>query len=381
MRIVHISDCFEPRVGGIETQVGDLAAHQVAAGHEVHVLTATAAQAGERERYSSVGSTPAGVVVHRIASRIVAGLPIHPRGGALIRRTLADLKPDVVHVQAGVVSPFAYQGAREARLAKLPLAITWHCMLDGIERPLRVGGRLLGWDGESAALSAVSNVAAARVAAAFPVEGAPSDVGVLPNGLDLAFWTPRPHVPSAGPLRLIATQRVAPRKRTRTLIQVMAALTSRLGRGAVELTIAGGGPDLAAVRREVERRGLADVVHLRGRVPREELPELYAEHDAFISPAKLEAFGIAALEARACGLPIIALAGTGIATFVTNEVDGLLVDADPGLAAAVARLVRDDGLIEKIAAHNRATPPAAGWSDVLAAAEREYARAHRLLPF
>ncbi len=381
MRIVHISDCFEPRVGGIETQVGDLAAHQVADGHEVHVLTATAAESGQSARYDGVRANSAGVMVHRIATPLVAGLPVHPRGGSLIRRTLAEVKPDVVHVQAGVVSPFAFQGASEARRARLPLAITWHCMLDGIERPLRWGGRVLGWDGESAALSAVSEVAAARVASVFPVEGAPGDVGVLPNGLDLSFWTPRTHIERTGALRLIATQRVAPRKRTRTLIQVMAALTSRLGAGAVELTIAGGGPDLATVRREVERRGLSDVVNLRGRVPREELPALYAEHDAFISPARLEAFGIAALEARACGLPVVALAGTGIGTFIADEVDGLLADSDPGLAAAVSRLIREDGLLERLTAHNRATPPAAGWRDVLAAAEREYARARRLLPF
>ena len=64
-----------------------------------------------------------------------------------------------------------------------------------------------------------------------------------------------------------------------------------------------------------------------------------------------------------------------------SEVDGLLADSDPGLAAAVSRLIREDGLLERLTAHNRATPPAAGWRDVLAAAEREYARARRLLPF
>ena len=76
MRIVHISDCFEPRVGGIETQVGDLAAHQVADGHEVHVLTATAAESGQSARYDGVRANSAGVMVHRIATPLVAGLPV-----------------------------------------------------------------------------------------------------------------------------------------------------------------------------------------------------------------------------------------------------------------------------------------------------------------
>lgn len=380
MRIVHVSDCFAPRVGGIETQVGDLASHQVAAGHEVHVLTATA----DGDAYTSVTTTPDGVRVHRLASRLVGGLPVHPRGSALIARRLRALAPDVVHVQAGVLSPFAFQGARVAREADLPLAITWHCMLDGVERPLRLGARALGWDGESAALSAVSEVAAARVAQAFPVEGGPGDVGVLPNGLDLAAWAPAPGTtPRAadGVLRLVATQRVAPRKRTRTLVRTLAAARTVLGDGAVELTIAGDGPDLGRVRREAERLGVAGSLHLLGRVPRTELPALYARHDAFLSPARLEAFGIAALEARTAGLPVVALAGTGIGTFVTHEREGLLAGDDAGLVSAVVRLALEKDLLAGIAAHNRAVPPATAWTDVLAAAEREYARARRLVRF
>ena len=41
MRIVHVTDCYLPRMGGIETQVADLVRHQSAAGHDVHVVTST----------------------------------------------------------------------------------------------------------------------------------------------------------------------------------------------------------------------------------------------------------------------------------------------------------------------------------------------------
>lgn len=386
MRIVHISDCFAPRVGGIETQVGDLAAHQARAGHDVHVLTATAAPAGTPDRYGDVTRTVDGVTVHRIASRVVAGLPVHPRGRRLLARALEELKPDVVHVQAGVVSPFAFQGAKAARAANLPLAITWHCMLDGVEGPLRRGARLLGWDGESAALSAVSDVAAARVAQAFPVEGAPGEVGILPNGLELAAWAPADcvvpdHVIPPRPLRVVATQRVAPRKRTRELVDVVAAVSRRVGAGSVRLTIAGDGPDLATVRRHARAAGVSDVVELLGRVPRGDLPALYAGQDVFLSVARLEAFGIAALEARASGLPVVALAGTGITSFIADGVDGLIAPDDAGLADALERLATEPGLYARLRGNALATSPAAGWDDVLAAAEREYSRARRLAPF
>lgn len=54
MRIVHVTDCYLPQVGGIESQVADLVRHQIAAGHDVHVVTSTA---------DAVGAT---AQVHRI---------------------------------------------------------------------------------------------------------------------------------------------------------------------------------------------------------------------------------------------------------------------------------------------------------------------------
>ncbi|WP_418606788.1 glycosyltransferase [Georgenia sp. SUBG003] len=121
LRVVHVSDCFPPRVGGIETQVHDLAARQAAAGDDVHVLTATADPAlpGGGRRGSSLVD---GVRVHRFASRATLGAPFHPLEDVLVPRALRQLRPDVVHVHAGVVSPFAFAGATAARRLGLPLA-------------------------------------------------------------------------------------------------------------------------------------------------------------------------------------------------------------------------------------------------------------------
>ncbi|MPV38655.1 glycosyltransferase family 4 protein [Georgenia subflava] len=411
MRVAHVSDCYPPRVGGIETQVRDLATRQARAGHEVHVLTATADPAlpGGGYRADTVSE---GVHVHRYASRATLGLPVHPLEGPLLRRALAELRPDVVHVHAGVVSPFAYAGARAARRLRLPLAITWHCMLDGTVGVYRLGARLTGWHRAPAALSAVSTVAAQRVAEVFARP--PEDVLVVPNGLDVAAWAPSTtdgaapgHVPQSTtgdgaasvvpgqlppstPLRVVATQRLAPRKRAVPLVRIIGSVHDRLGRDAdgrprVHLELIGSGPAEAAVRAEVARSGLTDVVEPVGRVPRGELARRYADAHVFVAPARLEAFGIAALEARASGLAVVAGRGTGISEFVTDGVDGLLTAdgsdglgdaaADAALAAALVRLARDPGLLDGILEHNATTAPAADWRDVLAAADGLYARA------
>jgi glycosyltransferase involved in cell wall biosynthesis len=380
VRVVHVSDCFWPRTGGIESQVRDLANHQAAAGHAVHVLTATAGPGGA---YRTTTTEPSGVRVHRMASPVTLGVPVHPLGGRLTRRAFELLRPDVVHVHAGVVSPFAHDGARAARALGLPLVITWHCMLTGVEGPLRFGSRLTGWRSAPAALTAVSTVAAQRVAAALDRD----DVAVVTNGLDVDEWRPgNPSgvaAPPPPPLRVVATQRLAPRKRTVPLVRAFALAAKQLGREdgrwAMHLTLVGAGPDEFAVRREAERLGVADAVSLVGLVPRAELAARYRDQHVFLSASEKEAFGLAALEARASGLAVVARAGTGMSEFVADGVDGFLAPDDEGLAEALVRLATDAGLRERILEHNHRVPPAADFSDVLRAAEREYGRARRLV--
>ncbi|GAA4417512.1 glycosyltransferase family 4 protein [Georgenia halophila] len=396
LRVVHVSDCFPPRVGGIETQVHDLAAEQARAGYDIHVLTATADPALPNGRRAE-STTADGVTVHRFASAATFGLPFHPLEDVLLPPVLRELVPDVVHVHAGVVSPFAYAGARAARRAGLPLAITWHCMLDGVTPFYRTGARVLGWNRASLAASAVSGVAAERVAQVLGRE--PDEVAVVPNGLDVAAWLPaatapeasrRGPLPPSGPLRVVATQRLAPRKRALPLVRVLARVHERLGRDdagrpRVQLELVGSGPEERAVRSEVSRRGLQDVVTVAGRLPRGRLAARYRERHVFLAPARLEAFGIAALEARATGLAVVAGRGTGISQFVTDGVDGLLTSdradglddaaADEALADALVRLATEEGLLAGILAHNAAVPPAADWSDVVAAADALYGKA------
>src|SRR5690625_5108097 len=139
MRIVHVSDCFAPRVGGIESQVQELGIEQARAGHAVHVLTATAQDPDEtppgisRHRYSE---TISGVRVHRLASPAMLGVPVHPRGRSLITRALVLIEPDVVHVYAGLISPFVYLGwmaavdqSLNATIAEQVIVVTVCCVL------------------------------------------------------------------------------------------------------------------------------------------------------------------------------------------------------------------------------------------------------------
>lgn len=384
MRIVHVSDCFAPRTGGIETQVGDLARHQARAGHDVHVLTATLGEGGER---GGVVDVEDGVRVHRLGARLPFDLPVNPVAGpGLIRSALRQVRPDAVHVHAGVVSPFAFDGVRVATALRLPTAITWHCMLDGTVGVGRHVVRHTRWRRLPAALSAVSGAAAARVQELFD-----APVDVVPNGIDVTAWARTAGAATDrdgdgpdggehdGPVHLVATMRLAPRKRAVPLVDVVAAAARRLPRGALRLTLIGDGPARDAVRARVAAAGLTGVVDLRGRLPRAQVRAAYADADVFLAAARLEAFGIAALEARTAGLAVLAHAGTGVGEFVTDGVDGFLVADDAAMTDAIVRLAEHRDVLSALRRHAATVPPPFDWDHVLAAAQAQYARAARLV--
>jgi glycosyltransferase involved in cell wall biosynthesis len=376
VRIVHVSDCYPPRLGGIETQVRALAVRQAAAGHDVHVITATP---GVEVRRGT--ETLDGVVVHRATASMPAELPVHPRVNGVMRELLADggaaAGADAVHVHGGVVSPFAYPGARVARQLGLPTVATIHGVWGGVFSPAaRLADLVTGWTRWGVVLTAVSDAAADPIRR---IVGPGVPVGIVPNGIDVEAWR-IPHLAGdPDEVRLVAVMRLAPRKRTMPLVRMVEEASRFLPKGRrLRLTLVGDGPVTAQVRRHIDKHGLSYgscVVDLAGRLAPDQVRATLGASDAFIAPAKLESFGIAALEARTAGLPVLAYASTGISTFVRQEQEGLLAADDRAMTAAIARIAGDDPLRRRIAEHNRTTEPDQSWPKVLATVEAAYAAA------
>jgi glycosyltransferase involved in cell wall biosynthesis len=316
-----------------------------------------------------------GVPVHRMALRLPWELPVNPLAPPEVRRRLRSGGFDVAHVQMGVVSPFATDLADVALGVGVPTAITWHCLMGRSQPLFRLLGHARRWGARGAALSAVSAVAARTVQ---DVVGDAAAVAVLPNGIDVARWQPQDDPGQGGhdPVRVVAAMRLAARKRPAALVRVLARAAELLGDSArLELTLFGDGPERSRLERLVERLGLAGSVRLPGRVHRDVLRDTYWRSDVYLTTARLEAFGIAALEARTAGLPVVSRRDTGVGDFVVHEVNGLLVDDDAALAAALARLAADRDLLRRLGRHNRTTAPGQSWPAVAALAEAEYRRA------
>lgn len=366
MKVALLSDCYPPRTGGIESQVSDLAVHLQAAGHEVEVFTATRGAKGER---SGAVEIVDGVPVHRMALHLPGDIPVNPMAPPVVRTRLQERGFDVAHVHLGVVSPFAWDMARVATGLGLPTALTFHCVLDKAALTLRQPVR--SWTGQGAVLSAVSEVAAKGVRHAAP--GVP--VGVVPNGIDPQAWPAGPVRPTARPVRVVTATRLAPRKRVGALLRVVADAHARLGPGALVVDVFGEGAMGVLLESRSAALGLGDVVRWRGSVSRPELARQYREADVFLSTTRLEAFGIAALEARTSGLPVIARADSGVGEVVADGISGLLAPDDAALTDALVRLAADATLRTRLAQHNSSIPPSQTWERVVDLVLAEYRRA------
>ncbi|GAA3193686.1 glycosyltransferase family 4 protein [Dactylosporangium siamense] len=365
MRIAHVTDFFLPRLGGIEMQVHDLAVRQQAAGHEVEIITTTPggpADDGELR-------------VHRLSERLWL-LPAEVRPGVLRagRELLLNGRYDVLHVHAGPASPLAFAAA--ALADRVPTVVTIHSLLSHLEHAFRALDTASGWTRWPAVWTAVSDVAAA------PLQRLvwPMEVHVLPNGIDTDRWRVDPHPADPAGVLVVAVMRLAARKRPMQLLRLLRQARATLPAAAgLRVVIAGEGPRRPAMERFLRRHGMTGWVSLPGRLSRPQIRSLFAQSDLFVAPAILESFGIAALEARCAGLPVVARAEGGIGQLIADGREGVLVDSDAAMADAIAALVMDPARRGRIAAHNLATSPPVAWPDVLARTTGLYelAAAHR----
>ncbi|WP_340538429.1 glycosyltransferase family 4 protein [Nocardioides sp. GXZ039] len=341
MRILHVADEYLPRIGGIELHVHDLATRQRRMGHQVTVVTGT--RSGESE-------DPDGPVVVRD------------------RRDHAEWlqRADVVHAHLSVVSPFASRILRRAVALGIPSTATVHSTWSERGPVAALNSALLPRHVASIDWTAVSERAAAPVRAALGVP-----VAIQPDAVEIERWRP-PSTPPPGPPRVVCVMRLTRTKRAVPLATILRAVADET---TLHATIVGDGPERPHLESALRREGLADRVRLTGTLSRQAVRRHLESAAVFLAPAHREAFGIAALEARTLGLPVVASSRSGVATFIEHGVDGLLGIDDKELSEQVARLLRDPSLRGSISAHNRHITPDLGWPAALRRAEEAYRRA------
>ena len=192
----------------------------------------------------------------------------------------------------------------------------------------------------------------AEAAALVSLYGAsPEKVHVVTPGVDLARFAPANGKGSArsklniapDALMLLFVGRIQPHKGPDVLVRAVAEMLTHSPhlRAKLALVIMGGASGSGHAEPERLRSmakflGIEDVVHFIDPVLRSDLPDWYRAADLVCVPSYSESFGLVALEAQACGTPVVATAVGGLRTAVSDGISGSLVDGhDPKAWASV----------------------------------------------
>ena len=269
---------------------------------------------------------------------------------------------DVIHSHYWISGKVAMAASRELGI---PLVHTMHTMARVKNLNLAEGETpepMIRVQGETQVVAAanalIANTDAEGASLVSLYDACPDIVHVVSPGVDLFTFTPGESRSAAreivglphDALVVSFVGRIQPHKGPEVLIRATSELVkhSPLLRHKLIVNVVGGAS--GANTEEVDRLkelatwlGIDDVVRFAPPVPRAELPQWYRAADLVIVPSYSESFGLVALEAQACGTPVIATAVGGLRTAVADGISGVLVDGhDPkAWSSVISRLLQE----------------------------------------
>lgn len=336
MKILIGHDTYPPDVNGAARFTERLATGMHGRGHEVHVIAPSTTGRPFTEEQDDI-------IVHRLPSyryptvqpfRICVPWQISGR----IDRIVADLRPDVVHIQGHFLITRLL--SRRARAAGIPLVATNHFMPENLVDHLRVP-RVI-----QQAVSRAAWQDAAKVLGRAQVVTAPTPRAVellatsagLPGGvaiscgIDAAKYAKAAH---RAPLRTIPNVlfvgRLDQEKRVDELIRAFAQLPADL---PARLEIVGDGTHREDWRQLADKVGIADRTVFHGFISEDDLLAAYGRCDVFVMPGVAELQSLVTLESMAAGKPVIAANAMALPHLVHPGENGWLFE--PGNVAELA---------------------------------------------
>lgn len=325
MRILFLCYEFPPAGGGGGRALRHLSRHLAELGADVDVVTSRGQEPGAtREGKARIHAVPTRRRgPHEAGAR--AMLDFLWRARPVARRLLAERRYDLAHyffsVPTGLLS-FA-----------LPRDVPYFVFLRGGDVPgynvgemetahalLKPANRRV-WR-RARAIAAVSDHLAAatlRIEPGLRIE-------IIPNGVDVELFRPPADPPAAdpeAPVELLSVCRLIECKGLQYLLDCLAGLrTDRRWR----LTVIGTGSYRETLERRSRELGLDGRVEFAGVLPHQELPRRYGGAAAFLLPSYGDACPQTAIEAMACGLPVVATRASGVHHYVDDGVNGFLVE-------------------------------------------------------
>lgn len=263
------------------------------------------------------------------------------RNALRVRRFLARWRPDLlnVHYASGYGTTAAFCGFSPTLLS------VWGSDVYDFPYESRLKGRLIRWNLRRAtALASTSHAMARQVKRLTPER---LDVAVTPFGVELSHFSPRPSLRASGRLTIGTVKSLAKKYGVDQLLRAFSDLLGdddvRALADDLRLLVVGDGPERATLEALARELGIEQRTTFVGAVAHTDVPLWLNRLDIYVAPSRLdsESFGVAVVEASACGLPVVVSDVGGLPEVVRNGETGLVVRRNdgPALCAALKRLV------------------------------------------
>jgi N-acetyl-alpha-D-glucosaminyl L-malate synthase BshA len=333
--------CY-PTYGGSGVVATELGIELAARGHEVHFITSS-------PPFRLTGRE-ANIFFHEVA---VYQYPLfeHPPYDLALATRMAEVAElyslDLLHVHYAIPHSVSALLARQmlaARGKHLPFITTLHgtdITLVGLDRsylPITRFGIM-----QSDGVTAISSYLRDRTREAFDIQ---SEIEVIRNFVNCDVYVRNPDLVAAMRPRFAAPNEklivhlsnFRPVKRVTDVVEVFARIAKAM---PARLMLIGDGPDRSAAEYLAHRRGVFNQVLFLGK--QDNVNELLPLADLMLMPSEMESFGLAALEAMACGVPTIATNVGGVSELIDDGVTGRLfpVGDIEGMSSAAIALLRD----------------------------------------
>lgn len=375
MRIAIFTDSFFPKIDGIAVSVQNFCEKLEQRGHKFIICC---------PRYAEDDAEVIGqnIRVERFKSIALPSyeeMRIVVPGRKKLHKIMKEFKPDLVHIQTpGFMGQY---GVLAAKLYGVPVIGTYHTMMSEVgmyvnpfrllkldkllnrvkrrkkiasklhkvtrKRPGSLGGKLLYKLANRLYEKCSLIISPSELIKKELVEkGIQTPVTVVSNGIELGFFRAERRIFPGDEPRILHVGRIAPEKNTEEVIRAFALIKRELPKA--RLTVVGDGPVLIDLKREASELGIADSVQFTGYLSRKDLPQIYAEHDLFITASAMETQGLVALEAIATGLPAVGVNAFALPELIQQGRNGFCAEPHnvPDIAAAALRLLKDRNLYE-----------------------------------
>ena len=354
--VVNWLDRENPLAGGAETHLHEVFGRLAARGHEVTALVS--GWPGCESRASLDG-----IEVHRSGRRYTFSLTA-PR---YFRRHLAQKHFDVVVEDLNKIPVYTPLWAREVDRGRTRVvALVHHFFGSSAFQAAALPVALVTWLLERSVPAAFRGKQVIAVSESTKLDlvarGMNAErIRVVPNGIDLAFFTPAPERRAERPT-LLFVGRLRKYKRVDLIVSAVGGLVAR---GIdVELEIGGDGDERASLERQIREEGLESRVRLLGFISEDDKRDRLRRAWIHVLTSSKEGWGISNLEAAACGTPSVASDVPGLRESVLDGETGLLVphgDVE-AFTAALARLIRDDTTRERFGRRARDFAEGFSWN-------------------